>query len=757
MLTYFRHLSTGWTPSLLLVLCCLVACAGPKSPGTVTAPADVLEEVDPFIGTGGHGHTFPGATMPNGMVQLSPDTRTEGWDACGGYHYSDSTLIGFSHTHLSGTGIADMLDVLFRPFVKGAHPGEIPAATFSHDQEKAQPGYYSVRLLDEGIDAALTTSLRCGFHRYTFEQGSSPRILIDLEHGVANHQNMEMSIKVISAHEIEGYKYTRGWAKRNPVFFYAAFDQPFSAELFDDGNRVLDNETQRASSKAILTFAPSATPIIAKVGISTVDQDGARNNYQAEAAAITFAQARANAEAQWQAKIGQIGLRGGTADQRTIFRTAQYHAALSPYLQSDTDGRYRGMDQKIRQSADGPMYTVFSLWDTYRAFHPYLTLTDPVLNGRFVHALLQKADEGGVLPKWELSANYTGTMIGYHAVPVILDAYRKDNPGFEAKRAYQAMLKAAQYDTVSIDFPAPVVQQKLMPKAKWYNANLGFIPADEENESVSKALEYAYNDWCIAEMAQEMGDTATASNFRAKSQYFAQYFDAERGFMRGLNRDRSWKTPFDPRFSRHRKDEYTEGNAWQWTWYVPHDINGLESLMGGRATFLRKLDSLFSISSEVTGEHSSNDISGLIGQYAHGNEPSHHIAYLYALVGRPDRTQELVDSILNSLYFAAPNGLPGNEDCGQMSAWYLLSSMGIYPVCPGEPLYTLGRPLFDEVSIQLPDAKQLIIRATNNAPNHKYVQSIALNGRKLTEPTISHQDLMAGGTLEFAMGAKPKQ
>lgn len=744
---HFRIPSHLRAAALLLLPLVAWACSVSSVGVSTLSP---LEEVDPFIGTGGHGHTFPGATLPHGMVQLSPDTRTAGWDACSGYHYSDTTLLGFSHTHLSGTGIADMLDILFRPYGTARSPADIAPAPFRHGEEEARPGYYAVRLADDDIRVELTATARTGHHRYTYAAGAPRGVLIDLEHKVAHHRNRETRLTVISDTEIAGYKYSSGWAKRHPVYFYARFSAPFAFRLFEGEAAVAGPESVGRSGRALLDFGNAERELQVSVGISTVDAAGARGNHRAEAEGGLFDEVLEQATATWERQLAGVSLRGGTKAQRTIFRTAQYHAALAPYLQSDADGRYRTMDQRIGTSTQGPVYTVFSLWDTYRALHPYLSITDPELNGHFVNSLLRKAEEGGVLPKWELVGNYTGSMIGYHAVSVILDAYRKGDRSFDPLKAYHAMLRAASFDTSGIDFPADIVRDRLMPLAKLLNDSLGYIPADLENESVSKALEYAYNDWCIAEMATEMGDAATEARFRERAGRYAHYFDPGTGFFRGLRSDGSWVTPFDPAFSRHRRDEYTEGNAWQWLWYVPHDIDDLVALHGGREGFLRKLDSLFSVSSEVKGEHASNDISGLIGQYAHGNEPSHHVAYLYSHVGRPERTRELVDSIVAGLYFAAPAGLPGNEDCGQMSAWYLMSALGLYQVCPGEPEYTLGYPLFDAATVRLPGGRELTVRRERTRGGR-----VTLNGDPLPGPTVSHRQLMAGGTLAFPLTPEP--
>ncbi|WP_089687999.1 GH92 family glycosyl hydrolase [Catalinimonas alkaloidigena] len=752
---------------LLLVLL-LPACTGvtprvAELPVERTAPTAY---VNPFIGTGGHGHTFPGATRPYGMVQLSPDTRTLGWDACGGYHHSDSSMLGFSHTHLSGTGIGDYGDVLFMPSTGAVKvtPGtpENPDAgyrsRFSHQEEEASPGYYRVRLADYDIRAELTATVRAGFHRYTFPAEAERHLIIDLAHTIHGHQNPVNEFRVISDREIIGYKQTQGWAQEHHVYFYARFNTPFSYQLFVQGEKVKDSGHVRSTNaQAVLTFAAAEEPLLVQVGLSAVDSAGARRNLESELTDWDFEATRAAAATAWETQLSKVDVEGGSADQRTIFYTALYHTAISPNVFSDVDGRYRGMDQQIHQTDGKPMYTVFSLWDTFRAFHPLQTILSPAQDELFINSLLAKYEEGGVLPKWELAANYTGTMTGDHAIPVIYDAYQKGIRGFDVETAYRAMVQAALYDTSGIRFPSEAVKEKIKPRAKHYNEIWGYIPADRENESISKALEFAYNDWCIAQMAKALGKTDDYARFAERSTRYQRYFDRETGFMRGKNADGRWRTPFSPRFSRHRRDDYTEGNAWQWTWFVPHDVPGLITLMGGASAFQTKLDSLFTISSEIEGEESSADISGLIGQYAHGNEPSHHIAHLYNFVGASWKTQQLTDSILTSLYFNDPNGLSGNEDCGQMSAWYLLNAMGFYSFCPGTGQYSIGRPLFDEVRLHLENGKTFTITTQGNRPAHKFIQSATLNGQPLPTPFFTHDALRNGGTLELTMGATPAQ
>ncbi len=732
-------------------------------PSTKSNVKDNTNYVNTFIGTGGHGHTFPGATTPNGMVQLSPDTRTLGWDACGGYHYTDSSIIGFSHTHLSGTGISDLGDFLFMPIsgTPNLNPGttENPdsgyRSRFSHDEEKAEPGYYSVKLMDYNIQAELTATARAGFHRYTFNEPEQKSVIIDLTHGIYPDRNPQHEFRIISNTEIEGFKGSGGWAVDQQIWFHAKFNKPFTCVFYDNGKEVSSSDSiQSKNLKAILTFdLKDGKEILAKVGISSVDYKGAKNNLETEIPAWDFDEIKNSAHLTWEKELNKINVEGGNEDEKTIFYTALYHTLISPYLFSDVDGRYRGMDKKIYNSKDKNIYTVFSLWDTFRAFHPLLTITDPDLNNDFILSLINKYDQGGILPMWELNGNYTGTMIGSHSISVIVDAYMKGIRNFDVEKAYNAMVKSMAYETTGILFPSKSVKGNLMPMAKYYNETIGYIPSDLENASVSKALEYAYNDWCIAQMAKELGKKDDYDRFLIRAKKYTEYFDANTGFMRGKNQDGTWREPFDPRFSNHGKDDYIEGNAFQWTWFVPHDVEGLIDLMGGKHQFIANLDTLFSTSSELTGDDVSSDITGLIGQYAHGNEPSHHITHLYNYVGQSWKTQKLTNKIMSDLYFNNPNGLAGNEDCGQMSAWYVLNAMGFYSFCPGDPSYSIGRPIFDKVEINLPNGNRFTVIANNNNAKNLYVQSVKLNGEIMKKAHFGHTEILTGGTLEFEMGA----
>ncbi len=729
------------------------------------ATGDYASFVDPFIGTGGHGHTFPGAVVPNGMIQPSPDTRIDGWDACSGYYYGDSLINGFSHTHVNGTGCADYGDVLFMPTV-GAHVIDnqvdtlqnLPyASRFIHANEIAEPGYYSVILNRYDIKAELTATDRVALHRYTYPKSRRPGMIIDMDYSIQRQNNLEMALEVLSDTEIRGWKMTEYWAFEQQIFFYAKFSKPFTHTLLTD--TILDTKGRPyARCKALLNFAPTkdGDQVLVKVGVSAVDYEGAQKNVEQEMPDFAFDETRRAAREKWNDYLSKIDV-PFTSDKDDLvkFYTALYHTAISPNLFTDVDGRYLGMDLKVKQGdAQRPVYTIFSIWDTFRALHPLLTIIDPEKNDDYLRSLLLKAQEGGVLPKWELAGNYTGTMIGYHAASLFADAVAKGQNSFDVNEALRASVRAAEYDTAGIICP-PKVLPHLMTSAKYYKNTIGYIPSDKDNESVAKALEYAYDDWCISQLAIAAGDTATASKYAAFGKAYKKYFDPETRFMRGVMSDGSWRVPFSPNSSNHRNDDYCEGTAWQWTWFVPHDVHGLIDLMGGKEKFTEKLDSLFSASSELTGELVSADITGLIGQYAHGNEPSHHITHLYNYAGQPWKTQELVDRIYDEQYRVDPDGLSGNEDCGQMSAWLVLNAMGFYQVAPGLPVYSIGRPMFENLTVNLPNDKQFTVNVKNFSKKNKYIKSANINGRELAEPFFTHDDLKDGGILQLEMTDKP--
>ena len=737
---------------------------GCSSHASSSSYQDYASYVNPFIGTGGHGHTYPGAVVPNGMIQPSPDTRLDGWDACSGYYYADSTINGFSHTHLSGTGCCDYGDVLLMPTVGkqeyqslGSESQKLAyASSFSHDNENAEPGYYSVFLDRYRVQAELTATKRAALHRYTFPASEEAGFILDFDYSLQRQKNQEMKIEVLSDTEIRGTKKTAYWAFDQYIHFYAKFSKPFTYTLVTDSVALDEGGALLPTAKVLLNFATQKDEqVFVKVGVSAVDMEGARNNVETEIPAWDFDGVRKAARQAWNEYLSKIDIETADEDQRVMFYTALYHTGMQPNLFTDADGRYLGMDLNVHQgSVNEPIYTIFSLWDTFRAYHPLMTIIQPELNQAFIRSLLQKQREGGVFPMWELAGNYTGTMIGYHAVSLIADAYTKGYVDYDLEEAYRACLRTAEYDTTGIVCPDLMVPA-LMPQAKYWKNKIGYVPCDKDNEAVAKALEYAYDDWCISVLAEALGDTVNQKKYEAFAKGYQKYFDPSTRFMRGVDSKGNWRTPFNPRSSNHRNDDYCEGTAWQWTWFVPHDVDGLVDLMGGKSAFIAKLDSLFTADSALEGELVSADISGLIGQYAHGNEPCHHITHFYNYVDQPWRTQELVDEVLHTLYSNQPDGLSGNEDCGQMSAWYILNAMGFYQVCPGKPVYSIGRPLFNQSTIHLENGKVFTIVVHNNSRVNKYVQKMMLNGVELERPFFTHEDIVQGSTLEITMGNEP--
>ena len=740
--------------------------------GISAGPRDYTKYVNLFVGTAGHGHTHPGAIVPGGMIQPGPDTRQHGWDACSGYYYEDQTINGFSHTRLSGTGCADLGDFLLMPVVGKAdikYIGEkepdaqrMPyASPFSKSEEKAVPGYYSVLLDRYRVRAEVTSTERAAIFRFTYPKAADAGMILDLDYSIQDQTTYEMDFEAIDQYTLRARRRTGAWAYNHQVFFYAKFSQPFTYEVVRD--TIKSSKRTEPRCKVVLHFADMKQPLMVKSAVSSVDYKGAEANLLQEIPAWDFDGVRRAAHDKWNAVLGRIelpaNLEGGELDEHLrIFYTAMYHAHISPALSTDVDGRYLGMDLKIHKAdAHTPNYTVFSMWDTFRALHPLLTIINPAQNQAYIRCLIRKGEEGGIVPKWELASNYTGCMIGYHFVSLAADAYTKGQRDFDTHKALMAGVRLAEYDTAGITqvLPKWKLRDEIMPAARRYKNELGYIPCDLTGESVAKALEYAYNDWCIAQMAEGEGNEAIAARYSQFAKAYQQYFDPSARFMRGKDKDGQWRTPFDPRSSQHRADDYCEGTAWQWTWFVPHDVDGLIALMGGKNAFASKLDSLFAAPSEINGAELSPDISGLIGQYAHGNEPGHHTIHLYNYVDRPWRTQELVDSVLQSQYRNAPDGISGNEDCGQMSAWYILNAIGFYQLCPGRPVYSIGRPLFPEVTIHLPGNKTFRILTKNNSRQAKYIKSVKLNGKALRRPFFTHEELAAGGTLEMEMSARP--
>jgi predicted alpha-1,2-mannosidase len=725
---------------LQVLLVIIVSCNNEKSP-------EPVNYVDPFIGTDYHGHVFPGATVPFGMVQLSPDNGTNGWDWCSGYHYSDSCIAGFGHTHLSGTGIGDLADIVFLPsmteFKEGYSDERSSVAqenrsSFKHDNEKAEPGYYSVKL-DNGVTVCLTATRRVGFQKYTAQYDGIMNVLLDLGFAINWDRPVECSIS-FDKEIMKGKRISTGWAPRQYQYFATEFSkEPVKVQGVKDGLFNEDLSVEGDKVGMILSFdVKKGEEILLKTGLSAVDEEGAEMNLRNEIPGWDFEKVRQSASLEWNKDLSVIEASAGDAEVLKIFYTALYHSMIAPNIYSDNDGRYRGADGKVHQSDNFTNYTVFSLWDTFRAEHPLFTIIQPQRVADMINAMLNIYQQQGKLPVWSLMANETNTMIGYHAVPVIADAIAKRIDGFDYELAFKAARHSSMLDFEGLD----------------HFRKYGYIPADLENESVSKTLEYCYDDWCIAQMAMILGKEEDYNIYTERSQYYRNLFDPETGFMRGKLSDGNWKQPFDPLFSSHRQDEYTEGNAWQYTWFVPHDVNGLIELMGGEKMFLLKLDSLFLQEEGVTGENASSDISGLIGAYAHGNEPGHHTAYMFSMAGNPDRTSEIVRRIMTEMYHTGKDGLCGNEDCGQMSAWYVFSAMGLYPFNPADGKYIFGSPMLDETVIHLPGNKEFIIKTENNSPENIYIKNVSLNGEILDRNYISHNELMSGGMLVFTMSNK---
>ncbi|AEE18660.1 GH92 family glycosyl hydrolase [Dokdonia sp. 4H-3-7-5] len=718
--------------SLFVLLFIITSCEHITEVTPAQKDQDLIGYVNPFIGTGGHGHTYPGATMPFGMMQLSPDTRLDGWDGCSGYHYDDEFIYGFSHTHLSGTGVSDYGDILLMPstsimFNNGADGKPGYRDHFTHDNEVAQPGYYSVHLDNSNIDVALTVAARSGVHKYAFAKADSLKnfVILDLEH---RDEVLSTKIDTLSSTELSGHRHSKAWASNQKLFYYIKTSHSFKYLKQPKGTK-----NGATSHKAALQFDnPKNEEIIIKIGISAVDEAGARKNLETEIGNKTFDQVKQEAQSTWESQLEKIVVESENSDYKTNFYTSLYHTMLAPNLYQDVDGRYRGMDLEIHQTDAFDYYTVFSLWDTYRAAHPLYTIIEEERTNDFINTFLAKYDEGGIMPIWDLAGNYTGCMIGYHAVPVIADAYLKGIRDYDTDKAFKAMLHSASQDKLGLD------------SYKKY----GFIPANDEAESVSKTLEYAYDDWTIAQMAQEMGNDEIYQEFTKRAQSYKNVYDPSSGFMRGRMRN-TWFSPFDP---FEVNFNYTEANAWQYSLYAPQDISGLIHLSGGNKVFERKLDTLFTAETATSGRH-QQDITGLIGQYAHGNEPSHHMAYLYNYIQKPWKTQKRVHEILTTLYTNSPDGISGNEDCGQMSAWYVLSSLGFYPVTPGSNEYVIGTPLFDKATIHLENGNSFTIVAQNLSEENIHIESAYMNDKAYPYSYLKHGDIMDGGELIFNMAA----
>jgi len=711
----------------------------------------LVNHVDPFIGTGGHGHTYPGATVPFGMLQVSPDNGISSWDWCSGYHYSDTVAVGFSHLHLSGTGIGDLADILFMPTNKGIDLTIQPASrdsvpyksSYSHTNETATPGYYQVFLEDPKINVELTTSQRTAYHKYTFAENDGQALIIDLGFAINWDKATRTAITVEDEYTISGYRFSTGWAKNQKVFFVAKFSKPISKHrLFADGKSIASTTIEAEKVASQLFFdAENNKELEVKVALSSVSVANAKDNLDVDG--FNFESVKNQAQVTWNEALSKIEVETPIDSLKTMFYTAMYHAQLAPVTYSDKNGQFRKENDSIEIATNYTVYSTLSLWDTFRAENPLLTIIAPERVSDMVNSMLAYYETKKILPVWTLYANETNTMTGYHSIPVILDAYIKGIKGFDAEAAYQAMKTTMMQDERGLNF------------YKQY----GYIPYNLLDESVTITLEYAFNDWCVAQMAKTLGKEADYQFFINRSKAYQYLFDPATGFMRGKSEDgKSWNEPFDAKHSNHREQtDYTEGNAWQHSWFVPHDVEDFISLHGDNIIFTKRLEQLFTESSEITGDNISADITGLIGQYAHGNEPSHHIAYMFNKANKPWRTQLWVHHILNTQYNTTPNGLSGNEDCGQMSAWYVFSSMGLYPMNPASGEYEIGSPIFDKTTIKLPDGKTFVIEAENVSNQHFYIQSATLNGVDFNQTSISHQQIMQGGVLHVVMGSSPNK
>lgn len=689
--------------------------------------------MDPYIGSGGHGHVFVGASVPFGAVQLGPQNIFSGWDWCSGYNYTDSILTGFSHTHLSGTGIPDLGDVLIMPYTgdirwnKGSRQNLDTgyASLYRHQDEKITPGYYSVKLLRSGIDVELTATERVGFHQYHIPAGQPLHIIVDLTEGLGDHTT-GADLRQVDDHTIEGHRFSRGWANDQRIFFAIRTQQAIRSFVVQDG-------------KAVLDLVEPVSTVLLKAGISPVSPEGALANIEAEIPGWDFAKVQQAAEDKWEQELGRIRVETKDVAGKKIFYTSLYHTMIDPAMFNDHNGDYMGTDKKIYKGASFTNYSVFSLWDTYRANHPLYTLIQPDRVNDLIQSMLAIYQQQGKLPIWHLVGNETNTMPGTSGVQVVAEAYLKGYRGFDTALALEAIKGSDMRNEAGLD----------------YVRSRGYIPCDKVEESVAKAMEYSISDGSAALMARKMGKKDDYAWFAKRALNYRRYFDTTVGFFRGKRADGSWNPVFDPARQSHPYiDDYSEGNAWQYLWLVPQDVEGLIKLLGGDKAFIKKLDQLF-ITRSQPDPKAPPDIAGLIGQYAHGNEPGHHTTYLFAYGGAQWRTAEKVRFILKNMYQDAPDGISGNEDCGQMSAWYVFSSMGFYPVFPASGAYVLGSPLMDKATLTLAGGKTFMVEAINNSPENIYIQKVELDGKPYNKTYILHQDIIKGGSLKLTMGSKP--
>lgn len=709
---------------------------------------EITKYVNPFIGTGAidgglSGNNYPGATSPFGMIQLSPDTsEAPNWGDASGYDYNRNTIFGFSHTRLSGTGASDLIDITLMPTSSGR-----TSSAFTHDEEKARPGYYQVMLKDENINAELTTTQRNGIHRYQYPAGKDAEIILDMDHsadkGSWGRRIINSQIRILNDHAVEGYRIITGWAKLRKIYFYMEFSSPILTSTLRDGGRVHENTAviNGTNLHGCFRFGQlNGKPLTCKVALSSVSMENARQNMEQEAPHWDFDRYVAAADADWEKQLGKIEVKG-TEVQKEIFYTALYHTMIQPNTMSDVNGEYMAADYTTRKVANNEThYTTFSLWDTFRASHPLYTLLEPERVTDFVKSMIRQYEYYGYLPIWQLWGQDNYCMIGNHSIPVITDAILKGIPGIDMEKAYEAVYNSS------------VTSHPNSPFEVW--EKYGFMPENIQTQSVSITLEQAFDDWCVAQLAAKLNKDADYQRFHKRSEYYRNLFHPKTKFFQSKNDKGEWIEPFDPyQYGGNGGHPFTEGNAWQYFWYVPHNIQALMELTGGTKAFEQKLDTFFT--STYKSEQMNHNASGFVGQYAHGNEPSHHVAYLYNFAGQPWKTQKYVSHILNTLYNNTSSGYAGNDDCGQMSAWYVFSAMGFYPVNPADGRYIIGSPLLDECTLKLAGNKEFCIRTIRKSPEDIYIQSVTLNGKKHKDFFITHQDIMNGGTMVFKMGKKP--
>ena len=725
----------------------LSVCAFSLTLATLQA-GEITKYVNPFIGTGAidgglSGNNYPGATSPFGMIQLSPDTsEAPNWGDASGYDYNRNTIFGFSHTRLSGTGASDLIDITLMPTSSGR-----TSSAFTHDEEKARPGYYQVMLKDEGINAELTTTQRNGIHRYQYPAGKDAEIILDMDHsadkGSWGRRIINSQIRILNDHAVEGYRIITGWAKLRKIYFYMEFSSPILTSTLRDGGRVHENTAviNGTNLHGCFRFGQlNGKPLTCKVALSSVSMENARQNMEQEAPHWDFDRYVAAADADWEKQLGKIEVKG-TEVQKEIFYTALYHTMIQPNTMSDVNGEYMAADYTTRKVANNEThYTTFSLWGTFRASHPLYTLLEPERVTDFVKSMIRQYEYYGYLPIWQLWGQDNYCMIGNHSIPVITDAILKGIPGIDMEKAYEAVYNSS------------VTSHPNSPFEVW--EKYGFMPENIQTQSVSITLEQVFDDWCVAQLAAKLNKDADYQRFHKRSEYYRNLFHPKTKFFQSKNDKGEWIEPFDPyQYGGNGGHPFTEGNAWQYFWYVPHNIQALMELTGGTKAFEQKLDTFFT--STYKSEQMNHNASGFVGQYAHGNEPSHHVAYLYNFAGQPWKTQKYVSHILNTLYNNTSSGYAGNDDCGQMSAWYVFSAMGFYPVNPADGRYIIGSPLLDECTLKLAGNKEFRIRTIRKSPEDIYIQSVTLNGKKHKDFFITHQDIMNGGTMVFKMGKKP--